>query len=174
MSHQFWSIIEHTPQMCREHEYSPPRPSHQSWFVPPGTHRHILPISPLSLIYAFDGRKNIWDQAHSTMPCALHCNLLFIFTGTSTILIYHGWFQVVVFEISHKCIYTFVAMSAMVFQGVHLQMCDKALPFLGKRHLHPHAGFPQELCSKMIANKQPCCGPFTVRNLKDLWRCWKK
>ena len=119
------------------------------------------------------GEKNIWDQAHSTMPCALHCNLLFIFTGTSIIIIYHGWFQVVVFEISHKCIYTFVAMSAMVFQGVHLQMCDKALPFLGKWHLHPHACFPQELCTKTIANKQPCCGIFTVRNLKDLWRCWK-
>jgi len=38
--------------------------------------------------------------------------------------------------------YFFIALSARVFQGVHLQMCGEFLPSLGKRHLHCHIQLP--------------------------------
>jgi hypothetical protein len=93
------------------------------------------------------------------MPCAcaLHGKLLFISAGT--IIIYHVWFQNFVFEASQMCIYTFAAVSAMVFQGVHLRMCGQVLLFSGKRHLRPHLSFLLELHSMTFTSKQPCVAP---------------
>jgi hypothetical protein len=37
------------------------------------------------------------------MPSALHCHLFFVFTGT--IIIYHVWFQIFVFEAIPMCLF---------------------------------------------------------------------
>ena len=63
-------------------------------------------------------------------------------------------------------IYFVDSVSAMVFQGVYLQMCGEVLPF-GKRHLRPHLDFPPELRSTTFTKNNHAVVvvvPVTVRN----------
>ena len=69
-------------------------------------------------------------QIKLTAQCLVHCAVYYCLFFIGTIIINHVWFQI------YRCLkqvtacvllYFFIALSARVFQGVHLQMCVEVL-----------------------------------------------